>query len=111
MGRSVYNWVVVFEDGSTDLVKAEDVIEALELTKNDYCEVIAVVKGQVMRKQFMEEKIKELPHDRKCCCGTCKYFSKITGHFGHTFCKHDVHCGDIVPDYTVCDYYEKRQGD
>ena len=45
MGRPVYSWVVVFEDGSTDLVKAEDVVEALELTKNDYCEVIAVVKG------------------------------------------------------------------
>ena len=46
----------------------------------------------------------------KQSCGTCKYFSKNTGHFGHTFCKHDAHCGDIVHDYTVCDYYEKRHG-
>ena len=57
----------------------------------------------------MEEKIKELQHIRKRCCGTCKYFSKVYGQFGHTFCKHDVHCGDIVPDYTVCDCYEQRK--
>lgn len=44
----------------------------------------------------------------KRSCGTCKYFSKITGHFGHTFCKHDSHCGDIVPEYAVCDCYERK---
>lgn len=46
-------------------------------------------------------------HNRKC--GTCKHFSKLVGHFGHTFCKHDSHCGDIVPEYVVCDCYEQRK--
>ena len=47
----------------------------------------------------------------KQSCGTCKYFSKLHGQFGHTFCKHDAHSGDIVPGYAVCDCYEKRHGD
>ena len=45
MGRPIYNWVVVFEDGSTDIIKAEAAVEALEQVQSGYYEVIAIVKG------------------------------------------------------------------
>lgn len=46
MGRPVYNWIIVFESGATDIIKAEDVVQALEQVQSCYYEVItAVVKG------------------------------------------------------------------
>ena len=44
MGRPVYKWVVIYEDGSTESVEADNILDALEKAKDGGYEAISVMK-------------------------------------------------------------------
>jgi hypothetical protein len=46
MARSVYNWIIVYDDGSTEITQADNPMDAIEFVEKDwYCEgVRAVIK-------------------------------------------------------------------
>ena len=47
MSRSVYNWIIVYDDNSTEITSAEDILDAIEYAKEDwyYKGVRAVIRA------------------------------------------------------------------
>ena len=44
MGKPIYNWIIIYDDGSTEITSADNPLDAIESTKKDwYYEVVRAV--------------------------------------------------------------------